>query len=156
MFILYYFLICFSLIGYGIFFSKFLKLSFHNYGFLGLIGISFSITISYLSSIFFIHNFTFNLIFLFLGIIFFLLSFNVNLNFKKNILSTFAIFLILLIFIYVGKNHDDFGYYHFPYSYLLTQMEHPIGFGLLNNGFRNHSSIFFLINFLEKSQTFFF
>mgnify|MGYP001187208210 CR=1 FL=1 len=144
MFILYYFLICFSLIGYGIFFSKFLKLSFNNYGFLGLIGISFSIIISYFSSIFFIHNFTFNLIFLILGIIFFLFNFYLNLNYKKNILNTFVIFLILIIFIYVGKNHDDFGYYHFPYSYLLTQMEHPIGFGLLNNGFRNHSSIFFL------------
>ena len=40
--------------------------------------------------------------------------------------------------------HDDFPYYHFPYSYLLTQIEHPLGLGQLNNGFKNHSSLFFL------------
>ena len=51
----------------------------------------------------------------------------------------------MMIFVFVAKNHDDFGYYHFPYSYLLTQIEHPIGLGLLNNGFR----IFF--NFLLNS-----
>jgi hypothetical protein len=144
MFILYYFLICFSLVGYGCILSKFLRLNFYNFGFLGLIGISFSITISYLSSIFFVHNYIFNLIFLSFGILFFLFFFKKNPKYKKNILNTFLIFLILLLFIFVGKNHDDFGYYHFPYSYLLTQMEHPVGLGLLNNGFRNHSSIFFL------------
>ena len=52
MLILYYFLICFSLVGYGSLLSKLLKLNFENFGFLGLLGISFSITISYLSSIF--------------------------------------------------------------------------------------------------------
>ena len=144
MFILYYFLICLSLVGYGCILSKFLKLNFYNFGFLGFIGISFSTIISYLSSIFFVHNYIFNSIFLLFGILVFLFFLKKNPNFKKNILNTFLVFLILLIFIFVGKNHDDFGYYHFPYSYLLTQIEHPIGMGLLNNGFRNHSSIFFL------------
>ena len=144
MFILYYFLICISLVGYGYILSKLLRLNFYNFGFLGFIGISFSITISYLSSIFFVHNYIFNLIFLLLGILVFLFFLKKNPNYKKNILNTFLVFLILLIFIFVGKNHDDFGYYHFPYSYLLTQIEHPVGMGLLNNGFRNHSSIFFL------------
>ncbi|MBD1140985.1 hypothetical protein IDH20_02330 [Pelagibacterales bacterium SAG-MED39] len=144
MFILYYFLICFTLIGYGFILSKVLRLNFYNYGFLGLLGISFSTVISYSTSIFFVHNYTFNSIFLLLGILSFLLNFNKNLKYKKNILITLIVFLILLAFIFVGKNHDDFGYYHFPYSYLMTQMEHPVGMGLLNNGFRNHSSIFFL------------
>ncbi len=144
MFILYYFLISFSLIGYGCLFSKMLKLDFNNYGFLGLLGITFSITISYVSSIFLIHNYIFNSIFLLFGILSFIFYLKENLNYKKNIYYNFVIFLILLVFIFVRKNHDDFGYYHFPYSYLLTQMEHPVGIGLLNNGFRNHSSIFFL------------
>ena len=51
---------------------------------------------------------------------------------------------LLLIFISVGKNHDDFLYYHFPYTYLLTEFSHPIGLGQLNNGFRSPSSIFFI------------
>ena len=43
-----------------------------------------------------------------------------------------------------GKNHDDFPYYHFPYTFLLTQDSHPFGLGQINNGFRNPSSLFFL------------
>ena len=144
MFILYYFLICFSLIGYGAFFSKILKLNFENFGLLGLLGISFSITISYFSAIFFVHNYVFNSIFLLLGIISFIFYSKRISKFKQNIIYTFFVFSLMLIFVFVAKNHDDFGYYHFPYSYLLTQIEHPIGLGLLNNGFRNHSSIFFL------------
>lgn len=144
MFILYYFLICFSLVGYGLLFSKILKLDYQNYGFLGLLGITFSITISYLTSVFLTHNYIFNSIYLLFGFVSFLFFYKKKFNYKKNIFLTFVIFLILLIFIFVAKNHDDFGYYHFPYSYLLTQMQHPVGMGLLNNGFRNHSSIFFL------------
>ena len=144
MLILYYFLICFSLVGYGSLLSKLLKLNFENFGFLGLLGISFSITISYLSSIFFIHDYIFNVTFLVIGIISLIFNYKENFKFKQNLIYTFLVFSILLIFIFVAKNHDDFGYYHFPYSHLLTQIEHPFGLGLLNNGFRNHSSIFFL------------
>ena len=54
------------------------------------------------------------------------------------------IFSLLIIFIAVGKNHDDFPYYHFPYISILTEFSHPFGLGLLNNGFRSPSSIFFL------------
>ena len=46
--------------------------------------------------------------------------------------------------VYVRLADGHFSYYHYPYSYFLTQFEHPIGFGHLNNGFRNPSSIFFL------------
>ena len=65
-------------------------------------------------------------------------------NFKKELILHILIFSILIIFILVGKNHDDFPYYHFPYSHFLTQYSHPLGFGQLNNGFRNPSSLFFL------------
>ena len=127
MLILYYFLICFSLVGYGSLLSKLLKLNFENFGFLGLLGISFSITISYLSSIFFIHDYIFNVTFLVIGIISLIFNYKKNFKFKQNLIYTFLVFSILLIFIFVAKNHDDFGYYHFPYSHLLTQIEHPFG-----------------------------
>ena len=58
------------------------------------------------------------------------------------------IYFILFIFVLLAKNHDDFPYYHFPYTYLLTQYSHPIGLGLLNNGFRNPSSLFFFNSLL--------
>mgnify|MGYP003302312979 CR=1 FL=1 len=63
---------------------------------------------------------------------------------KKEIIYTFLTFSFLLLFIAVGKNHDDFPYYHFPYVSLLTEYSHPIGLGLINNGFRSPSSIFFI------------
>ena len=65
-------------------------------------------------------------------------------NFKFEFLKLFLIFFLLLIFVLVAKNHDDFPYYHFPYSIILTDIKHPFGLGLLNNGFRSPSSLFFI------------
>ena len=42
------------------------------------------------------------------------------------------------------KNHDDFYYYHFPYTIILTEFEKVFGLGNLNHGFRTPSSIFYL------------
>ena len=42
------------------------------------------------------------------------------------------------------KNHDDFYYYHFPYTVILTNFEKIFGLGNLNHGFRTPSSIFYL------------
>jgi len=142
MFLIYYLLILLSIVGYGNALSKILSLNTTNFGFLGILGISFLTLISYVSSLFISHGYFFNILILLLGLIFFLMNLE-----KKNIrsfLKLLAIFIILIIFIYVKKNHDDFGYYHFPYISIITQIEHPIGLGQLNNGFRNHSSIFFL------------
>ena len=42
------------------------------------------------------------------------------------------------------KTHDDFPYYHFPYTYYLTQSDLHIGVGNFGHGFRTSSSIFYL------------
>ena len=42
------------------------------------------------------------------------------------------------------KNHDDFYYYHFPYTLILTNFEKIFGLGNLNHAFRTPSSIFYL------------
>ena len=42
------------------------------------------------------------------------------------------------------KNHDDFYYYHFPYTLILSNFEKIFGLGNLNHGFRTPSSIFYL------------
>ena len=44
----------------------------------------------------------------------------------------------------IFKAHDDFPYYHFPYTYYLTENSSYIGIGSLNHGFRTPSSIFYL------------
>ena len=144
MFFINYFLISFSIVGYGLFFSQILGLKIRNFGFLGFYGLSFLTFISYVTAPFFIHNYIFNLIVLIFGLLCLLIIKKGSLDLKKNIKAHLFIFAILIIFILSAKTHDDFPYYHFPYSYLLTQMEHPIGLGHVNPGFRNASSLFFL------------
>ena len=144
MFLIYYFLISLSLVGYGFLLSRLLKIDCSNYGYLGLLGLSFLIFISYSTTLFYSHGYFFNLLTLLIGLLIFFYLLRLDKNFKVNLNQHLVVFLILVIFIYVGKNHDDFSYYHFPYSHILTQIEHPIGLGQLNNGFRNPSSIFFL------------
>ena len=54
------------------------------------------------------------------------------------------VFIILIVFIFANKQHDDFPYYHFPYIHLLTEYSNMVGIGNFNHGFRTHSSIFYL------------
>ena len=42
------------------------------------------------------------------------------------------------------KTHDDFPYYHFPYTYYLIQNKLIVGVGQFNHGFKTQSSIFYL------------
>ena len=145
MLIFYFYLISLSIIGYGFFLSKILKIDTNELGFIGLLGLSFLVFFSYTSSIIYPHNHLFNTLTLLVGLIFFILFLNLRfILIKKELITFLIIFTILVIFILIGKNHDDFSYYHFPYSHLLTQYSHPIGIGWLNNGFRNPSSLFFL------------
>ena len=144
MFYINYFLISFSILGYGVLFTKILGLKTRNFGFIGFYGLSLLTFLSYITAPFFVHNFTFNIFVLALGLVLFSLIFKEKINLKKNILIHIIIFLILILFITAAKTHDDFPYYHFPYSYILTQIEHPIGLGQANPGFRNASSLFFL------------
>jgi len=141
----FYFLLLFSVIGYGYLFKIiFLKQEKLNLGYCGLYGI-FSLTIcSYLANFFISINLYFNSLILIIGLsffVFFLLKeFIKN---KINIYILFLIFLIFFIFILTPKNHDDFPYYHFPYIHLLTITPANLGIGVFNHGFRTHSSIFY-------------
>ncbi len=156
LYIFYYYLISISILGYGFILSKFLNITHLNFGFLGLIGISFLITISYSTTLFLVHGYYFNSLILLIGISSFIFFYEKK-DFKS-LLQYLTIFTILIIFILVAKNHDDFPYYHYPYSHFLTQYEHPIGFGHLNNGFRNPSSLFFFnsLFFLPKIEFYLF
>jgi hypothetical protein len=143
MILFYYYLIIFSLIGYGTILCNFLVIKKNNLGIIGLAGIFFLTFLSLMSSIITHHGYLFNISVLVLGIIFFLKNY-LNNQYKNNdLLIVILIFTVLVLFILVGKNHDDFPYYHFPYTYMLTQDSHAIGIGQLNNGFRNPSSLFF-------------
>ena len=143
-FIIYYLFISLSIIGYGLtFFSinKKLKVS-NNFGYAGLFGVLILCIYSYLTSFFFEHNLKHNFVLLFIGFIFFI-YFGLNNN-KQNLKILFFCLLVYFIGILIFKTHDDFKYYHFQYSYYLTQMPSVIGVGNFNLGFRTPSSIFYI------------
>ena len=142
--LLYYWLIVFSIIGYGFFFKKhFIKDNSFGIGYVGVFGIFLLILISYISNFFISHNQIFNSIILCLGLINLYLNKN-NEILKKHMKIFTIIFSVFILFILTAKNHDDFSYYHFPYTHLLTEYSNVIGLGNFNHGFRTHSSIFYL------------
>ena len=138
----YYWLIIFSIIGYGLLFNKiFLRSESRNLGFIGIYGIFSLLLISYISSFFLPHTQIFNLVVLLLGLINFFIN---KVIFDKELKKLIFIFGFLIIFIFISKNHDDFSYYHFPYTHLLTEYSGIIGLGNFTHGFKTSSSIFYL------------
>ena len=158
MVLIYLYLISFSLIGYGMIVSRVLSINSSCFGIYGILGITFLGIISYVSSIFISHNIIFNSIILLIGLLIFLYNLILINNFKREVLVLCATCFFAIIFVLIAKNHDDFSYYHFPYISLLTDYSHPIGIGVLNNGFRSPSSIFFISSmfYLPKSGIFLF
>ena len=142
----FYWLSIFSCLGYGLFISKILnsKISVNNYGYQGLFGVLFLTLYSYISNFFYSHSSTHNTFLVIIGIVlFFYFVYFKYFNLKK--LKIFSyIFLICFISFVIFKPHDDFSYYHFQYSYYLTQFPLMIGMGQFNHGFATPSSIFYL------------
>lgn len=146
-FVIYYVFILISIIGYGLYFLKLLKIKFDfvNFGYSGLFGIYVLIVYSYFSNLFIPHNETHNLIVLFIGLILFFYSIKKEfLLYKSEIIFSSLVFALLFCALFQAKNHDDFQYYHFPYTYYLTQQSFYIGIGQFNHGFRTPSSIFYI------------
>ncbi len=144
---LFYFLIIFSVIGYGQFLCSITnsKNISENFGYSGLLGLFFLTIYSYISNFFIAHNLTHNSILVLLGLI--LLVYELlkkNKKQKKEFTLLLSVFLILFISALIYKTHDDFSYYHFAYSFYLTQNSSYIGIGPFNHGFRTQSSIFYM------------
>ena len=143
----WYFFIPFSLIGYGLGFQRLAIKNYlnFNFGYAGLFGVFLLIIYSYTSHIFIAHFKLHNLFILMVGFLSYLFFFykNKNLALKETII-VLTVLLILFISFLIFKNHDDFSYYHFPYTYFLTQHDLSIGLGNFGHGFRTPSSIFYL------------
>ena len=147
-FVIFYFTIIFSVLGYGYLVLNFSKNKYtsSDLGYIGLVGILFLIIISYISHFFVSHNYIFNSLILIIGVFFFIFEILKDKKFleKKNIKLLIFIFIILFLGIMMHKTHDDFPYYHFPYTYYLTQSDLHIGVGNFGHGFRTSSSIFYI------------
>ena len=145
-FIFFLVIFLFSNIGYGYIFSRIIqkKLTALNFGYLGIIGFFAISFVSIFSSFLFKHGYAHNFILHLIGISSFLLFFSKSV--KKNLFQIkklMLIFLVLLIGIYVYKNHDDFPYYHLTYALNLSENKFMIGTGAFSHGFKTFSSLFF-------------
>jgi len=145
--ITYYFLILISILGYGFFFLEIFKkkTSSTNLGYVGLFGIFVLLLYSYLSNFILAHSEIHNILLIILGLILsFLKLFKNFSSYKKEFILTILVFCLISSSLFLYKNHDDFPYYHFQYTYYLTQQSFYIGVGQFNHGFRTPSSIFYL------------
>ena len=143
----YYFFILSSIIGYGFLIKKILKINFGSvcFGYIGLLGVIFILIYSYFINFFFGHDKIYNIIFLSVGTFFLLLKISKEVFFlSKEIFLSVTIFLILYISILIFKTHDDFHYYHFPYTYYLIEQKMVFGTGSFSQGFTTPSSLFYL------------
>ena len=142
----FYLIIIISLIGYGYLFERlfYREILESNFGYTGLRGIFLLIFYSFLSHFFFAHGYIHNVILTLLGVIFFTFYILKTTKKKEYPSILLANFFILFIGIIIFKTHDDFPFYHFPYSYYITQNPLHIGVGLFNSGFKTPSSIFYL------------
>tara|TARA_B100000315_G_scaffold39331_1_gene34041 strand:- start:36 stop:1688 length:1653 start_codon:yes stop_codon:yes gene_type:complete len=140
----FYFTVLFSILGYGKLITLFNSNNQDN-EFDGINGIAFLIVLSYITNFFTAHNYLHNSIIILFGLLIFIYDLRKNFDkkFKQNLLI-FFVFSVLFIGILMHKNHDDFFYYHFPYTLILTNFEKIFGLGQLNHGFRTPSSIFYL------------
>ncbi|MDC3036040.1 hypothetical protein OA107_01480 [Candidatus Pelagibacter sp.] len=144
-FITYLFIFIFSIIGYGFIFSKLFKNEFINLniGYQCLLGFFFLSFISLFTSFFFPHNFTHNFILHLIGLSSFVIFFLNQKRFEE--LKNFIIlFLMILIGVYVFKNHDDFPYYHLSYALNLSENGYAVGLGNFSHGFRTFSTLFYI------------
>ena len=159
LFLFFYFLIIFSTLGYGLIFIRIFdkKNTDINYGYIGLIGVFFLIIYSYLSHFFLPHDYIHNTTIIFFGLIFFAHHLTKIVE-KKPFYIFLLVFVILFLSSLISKPHDDFSYYHFPYTYYLTQYPTMIGVGQFNHGFRTASSLFYLnsLFYLPKIQYYMF
>ena len=142
---LYFLFISLSCVGYGAFIQNKTNIKskeFNNLGTFGITGIFLLNIIIYTLSFIDKINPLLNLLLLVGGIFFFFFYF-LKISKKKTYLYI-LIFILIYLGILIGKPHDDFHYYHFPYIHYLLNSDFIYGVGHLNHGFRTSSSIFYI------------
>ncbi len=146
-FFVYFYLLLVSVIGFGFFFQRICftgnkKFYDEKIIYTGFYGLFFLTLISLITSLFVPHNFTHNILVHLFGIFYFIFFKFEN---KKYYLKTiFFISLFTISAILISKTHDDFSYYHLPFTRYLTEHKVIFGMGNLLHGYKLLSSLFFL------------
>jgi len=146
-FFLTFYLLLISVVGYGILFQNLCyghikNISNQNEIYIGFYGLFLLTFISLISSLFVPHNFIHNIILHIIGVLFFIfLKIKNKKDYSKSI---FLISLFVLSALLISKTHDDFSYYHLPFTKYLTEHKVIFGMGNLGHGYKLISSLFFL------------
>jgi|688.fasta_scaffold31870_2 hypothetical protein len=146
-FLFTFILILFSVLGYGLFASSFLRLNNNNlsFGIFGLLGVFFSTLASYFTHIFIAHNIYHNLSFHLIGLSLFFFFFIKNyLLYKIEIKKIILLIILFICCLFLSKNNEDFPYYHLPYTLNLVDSKLQFGISHFNIAFRTPSSLFYL------------
>ncbi len=146
-FLLYFYLILIvsSILGYGFLLSNFLNKNLlkYNLGYIGILGLLFLVLVSYTTIFFIKHDYVHNLIIHFIGLISFAFFFS-KLKLNKDYILLIILIFFLSSSLFILKSHDDFSYYHLTYSLGLTENKIQLGLGNFWQGYRHHSSLFYL------------
>ena len=142
-----FYILLLSVVGYGMFFQNLCFGAIKDMndtkiiytGFYGLFAITF---ISAISSLLVPHNFIHNILLHIVGVLFFIF---IKIRNKKNYLKIiFLISIAVFSALLISKTHDDFSYYHLPFTKYLTEQKVIFGMGILGHGYKLVSSLFFL------------
>ena len=146
-FFISFYLLLISVIGFGFLFQNICfgaikDIDDQKIIYIGFYGLFLLTIISLITSLFIPHNFTHNLSLHFLGILFFIF---IKFKYKKEYLKIiFIISLFTISALLISKTHDDFSYYHLPFTKYLTEHKIIFGMGNLLHGYKLLSSLFFL------------
>ena len=146
-FFLTFYLLLISVIGYGIlfqnlFFSSIKSMNQQMTIYTGFYGLFLITLISLTTSLIMPHDFIHNITLHFFGVLLFI--FNKVKNKKEYLKIIFLISLFTISALLISKTHDDFSYYHFPFTKYLTEQKVIFGMGNLLHGYKLLSSLFFL------------
>lgn len=142
----YFYILLISVIGYGLlfqnlFFEKTKIINNQKTIFIGFYGIFFITFISIITNLFVAHNFIHNIFLHTIGIFLFIFTkFKEKIKFLKIIL---LISLFVISALLISKTHDDFSYYHLPFTKYLTENKIIFGIANMGHGYKLISSLFF-------------
>ena len=146
-FILYFNLFIFSTLGFGLLTLKFFNLNRNSisFGLIGLIGLFTLTCIAYFTHIFLPHSYLHNIVAHGLGFFFLIFFFTKDKKFfLPNLTKVIALTILFLLALFIAKNHEDFPYYHLPYTIQIVENKVNFGIGFFNIAYRTPSSLFYL------------
>ena len=143
----FFYILLISITGYGILFQNLCfgtikSMNDEKVIYLGFYGLFLLTLISLITILFVPHDHIHNIFLHLIGILLFLF---IKVKNKKDYLKIISLISIVLISaLLISKTHDDFSYYHLPFTKYLTEQKIIFGMANIGHGYKLISSLFFL------------